>query len=100
MTFGNIDAIILMRHLNYFQDAAGDAKLLDRSHAFEFGDERALPNVYLPSRGWFNLAPWLLDGFRALPLDHPFLQMAAEYRPSDLVFWLPAGAGCVIAPGN
>jgi hypothetical protein len=100
MTFKHIDAIVLIRHLTYFQNAAGEGDLLDRRHAFDFGDERALPNVYLPMRDGVAVASRIQDGLRALPLGHPFLQMAAEYHPSDLVFWLPAGAGRATAQGK
>lgn len=88
LTFPNVDAVILIRHLMYFENAAGDRPLLERTHAFDFGDANALPNVYLPLEGRKPLPTFLTEGLRALSLDDPFLQAAAEYMPNDIIQWL------------
>jgi hypothetical protein len=87
LTFPNVDAVILIRHLSYFCRAAGDQPLIERTHAFDFGDSNALPNVYIPVAGGKCLSGFVREGLRAWPLDHPFLQTAAEYRPQDIVMW-------------
>ena len=51
------------------------------------GEANALPNVYIPVANGSQLPAFLTEGLRARPLDDPFLQMAAEYRPSDIVWW-------------
>lgn len=88
MQFPNIDAIVLVRHLSYFMRAAGDQALQERTHALDFGDERALPNVFIPI-GDPGLVPEMVQrGLRALPWDDPLLQRVADYRPKDIVFWV------------
>jgi hypothetical protein len=86
--FPNIDGVVLIRHLMYFRNAAGDVPLVERRHAFDFGDEGALPNVFVPVPGGASIPEFIRDGLRARPLDDPFLQRAAEYRPVEMVFWL------------
>jgi hypothetical protein len=50
--FANIDAVVLVRHLTYFGLAATERPLLERLHAFDFGGNRALPNVVPRQRLW------------------------------------------------
>jgi hypothetical protein len=88
VTFNNIDAVVLVRHLLYFQRAAGDQPLVERAHAFDFGDENALPNVYIPVAGGVEVPAFITDGLRTRPLHDPFLQSAAEYQPVEMVFWI------------
>ncbi|WP_088279036.1 hypothetical protein [Ideonella sp. A 288] len=85
--FANIDAVVLVRHLTYFARAAGDVPLEERAHALDFGDERALPNVFIPV-GDTELVPALIRyGLRAVNWDDPNVQRAADYRPNDIVMW-------------
>ena len=93
MTFPNIDAVIVVRHLSYFIRAAREEALLERAHAFDFGDETALPNVLIPVPGGDPIAEFITAGLRAVPFDDPRLLTAAEYNPSDLIFWLNTGDG-------
>jgi hypothetical protein len=88
MAFPNIDAVIVIRHLSYFIKAAREEPLLERAHAFDFGDDTALPNVLIPVPGGTPIAKFIAAGLRAVPFDDPRLQAAAEYNPSDLIFWL------------
>lgn len=88
VTFPDIDAVVLIRHLMYFKHAAGDVPLVERAHAFDFGDERALPNVFLPLPGGAQVPEFIRNGLRARPLDDRWLQHAAEYRPLEMVLWL------------
>lgn len=86
--FANIDAVVLVRHLTYFQRAAGDVPLEERTHAFDFGDERALPNVFIPL-GNPELVPQLIrQGLRAVNWEDADVQRAADYRPNDIVMWI------------
>ncbi len=85
--FPNIDAVVLVRHLTYFMRAASDEPLQERAHALDFGDEGALPNVFI-TIGDPGLVPKMVQqGLRAVRWDDPFLQRAADYRPKDIVFW-------------
>lgn len=95
VTFNKIDAVVLVRHLMYFRNAAAEARLVERAHAFDFGDETALPNVFIPVPSGTDVPAFIRDGLRAKPLDDPLLQNAAEYRPVEMVFWLNLGE----APG-
>ena len=72
----------------YFKHAAGDVPLVERAHAFDFGDEQALPNVFLPLPGGAQVPEFIRDGLRARPLDDLWLQRAAEYHPLEMVVWL------------
>lgn len=86
--FANIDAIVLVRHLLYFKNAAGDAPLIDRAHAFDFGNHQALPNVRISAHGPEVAPEFILQGLRARSLDDPILQRSAEYQPIEMVFWM------------
>lgn len=93
IAFPYIDAVILIRHLSYFIKAAREKPLLERAHAFDFGDEAALPNVSIPVPGGHPIADFVTTGLRAIPFDDPGLRRAAEYNPSDMIFWLNTPAG-------
>lgn len=86
--FPSIDAIIAVRHLTYFNRAAGDDPLVERTHAFDFGQEGDLPNVLIPIPGGQEVPELVLRGLRALPVNHPMVAMAAEYQPVEFVFWI------------
>jgi hypothetical protein len=88
VAFPNIDGVVLVRHLLYFQRAAGDKPLIERDHAFDFGGDQALPNVFIPVPNGQEVPDFVKAGLRARPLDDPWLQQAAEYRPLELVFWM------------
>lgn len=90
--YPSIDAVIAVRHLTYFKRAAGEAPLLERAHAFDFGDEGALPNVFMPVPGGQRIPKFIKEGLRALPLDDPIIERAAEYRPVEMVFWIDLDA--------
>jgi hypothetical protein len=85
--FPNTDAVILIRHLNYVQNATADRPLGDRSHALDFGTAQDLPNVLIEIAAQPDLPALILDGLRARPLDDQACQHAAEYRPQDIVLW-------------
>lgn len=85
--FPNTDAIIVIRHLNYIQNAAADKPLRDRSHALDFGTARDLPNVFIPIAAQLELPVLILNGLRARPLDDPACRHAADYRAQDMVLW-------------
>ncbi len=86
--FPSIDAIIAVRHLTYFKRAAGDEPLIERADPFDFGQEGDLPNALIPIPGGQEIPELIQRGLRALPLDHPMVEMAAEYQPVELVFWI------------
>jgi hypothetical protein len=88
VAYPNIDAVVLVRHLDYFYRATGDQPLEERRHALDLGDERTLPNVIIPLSVPALITDLIRDGLRALPLDHPMAQRSADYRPKDLVLWV------------
>jgi hypothetical protein len=86
--YPHIDAVVVIRHLTYLYRATREEALEERAHALDFGDEHALPNVFIPI-GDPELVPQDIRlGLRAVDWDHPDLQRAADYRPKELVFWL------------
>lgn len=86
--FPSIDAVVVIRHLTYFSDAAAERPLPDRANGLDFGGEHDLPNVRIPVSQAADIPAFIFDGLRALPLDHPRCVAAAEYHPQDLVFWV------------
>jgi hypothetical protein len=86
--YPHIDAVVLVRHLDYLYRAAGDQALEERAHALDFGDEHALPNVFI-ANGSPDLVPQeIRRALRAVDWDDPALQRAADYRAKDLTIWL------------
>ncbi len=86
--FAHIDSVVLVRHLTYLYRAAADQPLEEREHALDFGDEYALPNVFIPISEAGLVPDFIQQGLRAVNWDNPMLQMAADYRPNDIVFWV------------
>lgn len=86
--YPHIDAVVLVRHLNYLYRATGDHALEERAHALDFGDELALPNVFI-ANGNPDLVPQeIRRALRAVDWDDPDLQHAADYRPKELTIWM------------
>lgn len=86
--FPNIDAVILVRHLTYFSEAAAERPMPERQNAFDFGDEQSLPNVLIPVQGGEDIPEFIIDGLRAYPLDHGLLRFAADYHAPNLIIWI------------
>jgi len=86
--FAHIDAVVVVRHLTYLFRAAGDHPLEERAHALDFGDEHALPNVFIPLCDVELVPDAIRQGLRAVSWDDPLLQSAADYRPKEIVLWL------------
>jgi hypothetical protein len=82
--FSHIDAIIVVRHLLYFQQASAET-LTERQHAFDFGGVGDLPNVLIPVPGGKEIPTIVRTGL--FPHDDPVLQNAAEYHPQEFVMW-------------
>lgn len=86
--FPNVDAIVALRHLNYFIAGSREEHLMDRQNGLDFGDSNALPNVLFTLPGARQMPDFVLDALRAYPHDDPGLRMFAEYNPQDIVFWI------------
>ncbi|WP_167367784.1 hypothetical protein [Methylobacterium pseudosasicola] len=86
--FPDIDAVVALRHLHFFIMASRDRPLVERSHAMDFGGERALPNVLFAGSGGRPVPETVIRRLRAYPHDHPGFEGIAEYHPQDLIFWL------------
>ncbi|MGR9202185.1 hypothetical protein [Rhizobium leguminosarum] len=87
-TFPNVDAVVAIRHLDYFIQGSREARLPDRQTAMDFGAEGALPNVLFQAHGGRPLPDHVVNSLRAVPHDHPGLRTFAEYHPQDMVMWI------------
>lgn len=88
ITFPHVDAIIVVRHLNYFTDALAERPLPDRSSGFDFGGVGALPNVIFPTPWGRPIPNFITEALRAVDFRDESLQNMAEYHQIDLVLWL------------
>jgi hypothetical protein len=87
--YPNIDAVIVVRHLMYLTSGAGDGDLLDRKHAFDFGDETALPNVLFSNPISNKAVPESIrKAFRAYPHNDKRILALAEYNAQEMIFWI------------
>lgn len=86
--FPHVDAIIVIRHLTYFQQGLGERPLPDRQHLFDFGGDRDLPNVIFPTPWGRPVPAFIADGFRALDYREPILERVAEYHPQEFIMWI------------
>ncbi|WP_417272084.1 hypothetical protein [Celeribacter halophilus] len=87
LTFPNVDAIVVLRHLNYFIAASREEPLGDRLNGMDFGSDRAMPNVAFGVSNIEAVPQHVYDRLRALPYGHDAL-MGAEYHVADMVFWV------------
>jgi hypothetical protein len=87
--FPHIDAVVIVRHLTYFKRATAEAALEERAHAFDFGGDCDLPNVFVPITQPTPLPDYVQKGLRAVPIDSPSLKGAADYRAQELILWFP-----------
>ncbi|WMS44385.1 hypothetical protein RDV64_08345 [Acuticoccus sp. MNP-M23] len=87
LAFPNVDAVVALRHLNYFISGSREEPLIDRTNAMDFGDDRAMPNVIFPVLNQGPMMARVVERLRAYPYGDPVL-VGAEYQVSDMVFWL------------
>jgi hypothetical protein len=86
--YSNVDAVILLRHLTYFEVAAAEGALPDqREHGMHLGGEGALPNVVVPIPGGRQVPDFITAAFNAVSYDDEVLSTVADYRANDLVMW-------------
>jgi hypothetical protein len=88
VSYDNIDGIVLVRHMTYFQRALADHDLQDRFGAFDFGSSTALPNVFIPTTTGRNVDELITRRLRAMDFRDQSLENAAEYKVQDYVVWL------------
>lgn len=89
LPYANVDAVIVIRHLPYFMNGAGDGDLMDRQGAFDFGNEASLPNIYVVNTNSKKTLPDSIKRcFRAYPLDDERILKLADYRAQEMIFWL------------
>lgn len=86
--FLNVDAVVAIRHLSYFYEGLADRPLPDRNGIFDFGGNGALPNVLFPTPWGRKIPEVIASGLRAVDYRHDGLQLFADYRPQELVFWI------------
>lgn len=85
--YPNVDAVVALRHLNYFIAGSREEDLADRRSAMDFGGRDALPNVLFYPIGGRAIPVLAVEALRAYPYDDPGLRMFAEYNVSDIIFW-------------
>lgn len=86
LTYPHIDAVIVVRHLLYFQQGAAET-LTERKHAFDFGGDQDLPNILVPIPDGKPLPGFIIKGLRALHYDDEAIRHFADYRPQEFVMW-------------
>jgi hypothetical protein len=86
VTYPHLDAVVVVRHLTYFQQGAAE-QLAEREHAFDFGGDGDLPNVLVPVPGGKQLPDFVQSGLRAIRYDDEMLGRFADYRPQEVVIW-------------
>lgn len=86
--FPYIDAVIVLRHMNYFISGLAEHPLSDRENAFDFGGEEALPNVFFPTTWGRQVPKFITEGFRAIDYRDECLANMAEYRIQDIIMWI------------
>ena len=87
-TYPSVDAVMVIRHINYFVEAAAERMLADRESGMDFGDDRALPNVLFDVSGAHRLPAKISERLRAYPHDDSGLKQMAEYNVPDVIWWL------------
>lgn len=92
LKFPNVDAIVAIRHLNYFIAASREEPLHDRISGMDFGDNHAMPNVSFGVSDATAVPEHVFNQLRALPFGHKAL-WGAEYQVTDMVCWVDATRG-------
>ena len=85
ISFGNIDAIIVMRQSHHIVRATRDQLPVDGlTHPLDWGKKDAvLPKAYIPVNASSTIGSYLCDIFQAHHIQE--LQHVAEYRPQEIV---------------
>lgn len=86
--FAHIDGVIVIRHVHQIMRATRDEAVIDNCrHALDYGDDGVFPFKVFVANPYGKPVPnVLLQGLQARP---PSADMGAEYRPKDLVWWIP-----------
>jgi hypothetical protein len=86
VSYENVDAVVLVRHLHQLARAAADQPLVDGlRHALDYGRPGFPYKVVLPPDAFERLPAALVDCLQLVPWD-PLL--GAEYGIGDFVMWL------------
>jgi hypothetical protein len=87
LTFPSVDAVVLIRHLHQFQQAAGDKPLVDQCReALDYGRDGDFPPKAIIGNPFAGSVPMVV--VKCLQAYTPSPEMGAEYLPSDLVWWM------------
>lgn len=86
LQFENVDAIIIVRQLHIFVEAAAERPLVDgKQHALDYGKQREFPfKVILPNPSARKIPEEIKKAFHALETSH---NLGAEYIPQDYIIW-------------
>jgi hypothetical protein len=87
--FENIDAVIVLRHLTYFtSNLCNNNPFEANENMFVIGGGENLPNVIYSVSDYAHLTfREVANALNAHQHDDPILQRAAEYHPTDWIFW-------------
>ncbi|MGB0854550.1 MAG: hypothetical protein ACPGSI_14750, partial [Pikeienuella sp.] len=88
VTYPTVDAVIVIRHLNYFIEALAERPLLDREGAFDFGESNALPNVSFKTVWGREVPQFVFEGLRAIDINDERISRFADYRPQEAIMWI------------
>lgn len=83
--FNNVDAVMILRHLTYFAEAAAERELPDgRLDAMHIGRVGANPNI-VQQVSDLELPEFIKSGFNAVNIDHPDIEKVPEYHTNKFV---------------
>lgn len=87
LRFRNVDAVILIRQLHQFVEAAAERPLIDgKAHAFDYGKKGEFPfKIVIPNPEGKKLPDEIISAFQAVDLDE---RLGAEYRPQEYIMWI------------
>ena len=88
LTFSNVDAVIIVRHLHQFNAAASGSPLIDnKTHAMDYGEKGNFPpKAFIVNPHGSGMSETIIESLQAFT---PCPQMGAEYMPKELIWWIP-----------
>jgi hypothetical protein len=84
-TFPHVDAVVVVRHLHIFTDAAAERPYVGPAHPLDYGRDGQFPfKAYVRNPAGKGLPEAVLRCFQAYT---PGPELGAKYLPSDLIWW-------------
>ncbi|MEX0737743.1 MAG: hypothetical protein WD071_00215 [Pseudohongiella sp.] len=87
LIFKNIDAVIVIRQLHIFVEAAAERPLIDgKKNALDYGAADQFPfKVIIPNPNGEEIPLEIRDSFHAVETSH---KLGAEYMPQEYIMWI------------